>query len=113
LGFTDFEGELLAFFSDPEAYRAAHRERVVPALTRRGEQARKAGDRHGAAADFNRAVAYAPQDANLLRLIGRLQRGRATRRALVGLVAGSASVGAVAFAVSRLRPTPPSPVIAP
>src|SRR6185295_4663366 len=90
LGFGDSAAELHAFFADPDGYRGAHKSRVVGALTRRGEQARKAGDRHGAAADFNRAVAYAPQDAQLLRLVSRLQRGRTTRRALVLVSSASA-----------------------
>jgi eukaryotic-like serine/threonine-protein kinase len=112
LGFSDSATELRMFFSHPEAYRQDHGQRLVAALTRRGEQARKAGDRHGAAADFNRALAYAPQDANLLRLIGRLQRGRATRRVLVVALAGSAVAGAAAFAMSRVplvAPKPPAP----
>jgi serine/threonine-protein kinase len=109
LGFADSATELRVFFADPEAYRTDHKARIVAALTRRGEQARKSGDRHGAAADFNRAVAYAPQDVNLLRLISRLQRGRTTRRALVTVVAASALVGIVAFAMTRTVVTPDGP----
>jgi len=109
LGFANSEVELQAFFADPDAYRKDHAERLVAALTRRGEQARKAGDRHGAAADFNRAVAYAPQDANLLRLISRLQRGRMTRRALVALLSASALAGVAAFAMTRKMVAPEEP----
>jgi serine/threonine-protein kinase len=101
LGFADAPAELAAFFADPEAYRAAHQEKLVPTLTRRGEQARRARDTHAAAADINRALAYAPKDPTLLRLIGKLQRGRATRRALVVVVAVSAFAALVAFVMSR------------
>ena len=100
LGIADSGGELKSFFADPEAYRASHRTRLVAALTRRGEQARKAGNLHAAAADFNRALVYAPQDPTLLKLIGRLRRGRATRRVLFALVAGSAVAAVTVLAVS-------------
>jgi serine/threonine-protein kinase len=109
LGFADSPAELSAFFADPEAYRKDHQARIVAALTRRGEQSRKSGDRHGAAADFNRAVAYAPQDVNLLRLIGRLQRGRTTRRALVAIVSTSALAGIAAFAMTQRGVVPEGP----
>jgi serine/threonine-protein kinase len=104
LGIADPPAELRAFFSDPDAYRTAHAAKLIPILTQRGEQSRKGGDLHGAAADFNRALAYAPQDPTLLKLIGRLRRGRATRRALLtaaSIAAGSALLGMAAFAVSR------------
>ena len=110
LGFTDSATELRAFFADPDAYRGVHRERIVAALTRRGEQARRARDLHGAAADFNRALAYAPRDPMLIRLIGRLRRGRATRRALGVVLAGSAAVGLVAFGVKLALPRGSKPV---
>jgi serine/threonine-protein kinase len=109
LGFADSPTELGAFFADPDAYRKDHQTRIVAALTRRGEQSRKSGDRHSAAADFNRAVAYAPQDVNLLRLISRLQRGRTTRRALVAIVSTSALAGIAAFAMTRKPVAPDGP----
>jgi serine/threonine-protein kinase len=111
LGFVDSAAELYAFFADPAGYRDAHKSRVVAALTRRGEQARKAGDRHGAAGDFNRAIAYAPQDAQLLRLVSRLQRGRTTRRALVVVSSASAIAGLAAYAMTRPSPPPDRPLV--
>ena len=104
LGLVDAPAELRAFFADPAAYRAQHATKLIGVLTQRGEQARKAGDPHGAAADFNRALAYAPQDPALLKLIGRLRRGRATRRAMLtalAIVAGASLLGVAAFAISR------------
>jgi len=112
---SDPMAELRAFFKDPQAYRSAHAKRLVQLLTERGERSRKANDTHGAAADFNRALAYAPQDAVLLKLIGRLQRGRARRRAMLAglLIAASSSLVALAgFAAKRILlrdPPPPAP----
>jgi len=117
LGFSDSARELRLFFADPDAYRADHKSRIVAALTLRGEQARKSGDRHGAAADFNRALAYAPKDPALLRLIGRLQRGRVTRRAFAVVLIGSGLAGAATLGLSlKMSPAParpPAPTAAP
>jgi serine/threonine-protein kinase len=104
LGVTDPRAELRSFFADPKAYRSQHAAKLVAVLTQRGEKARKAGDPHGAAADFNRALAFAPQDPALLKLIGRLHRGRATRRAMLtalAIAAGASVLGVAAFAISR------------
>jgi serine/threonine protein kinase len=104
LKFADPAAELRAFFVDPESYRALHAQRIVPLLTQRGEQCRKSRDLPGAAADYNRALAYAPQDPTLLRLISRMHRRRAARGAILtafSVVAGAASVGAMAMFIKR------------
>jgi serine/threonine-protein kinase len=104
LGVTDPRAELRSFFADPKAYRSQHATKLVAVLTQRGEKARKAGDPHGAAADFNRALAFAPQDPALLKLISRLHRGRATRRAMLtalAIAAGALLLGVAAFGISR------------
>jgi serine/threonine-protein kinase len=104
LEFADPAAELRAFLLDAETYRAEHAARIVPLLTQRGEQCRKSRDLLGAAADYNRALAYAPQDPTLLRLISRMQRGRAARGAILtafSVVAGAAAVGALAMVVKN------------
>lgn len=88
LGIDDSRAELRAYFTDPEGYLEEAPARLVAILTERGEQARNAGDRLGAAADFNRALAYAPDDPALMQQIARLSRGR-TRRRLVATLAAS------------------------
>jgi len=102
--------ELSAFFADREGYSKEHGDRLVPILIQRGEQARRAGSLRDAAADYNRALAYRPQDPALLRLIGRLGRRRLARRA-VGAVAvglGVAVTGmAVAAGLAARRHAPP------
>jgi serine/threonine-protein kinase len=110
LGMADHQKELRAFFGDPEKYRQELPARLVPVLTRRGEEARKARDQVGAAADFNRALAYAPRDPALPRLISRLHRGRARRRAaylVLSIVAGSTVLGASAYVIGRSLRKPP------
>jgi len=104
LEFAEPAAELRAFFVDAESYRAEHAARIVPLLTKRGEQCRKSRDLPGAAADYNRALAYAPQDPTLLRLISRMQRRRAARGAIltaISVVAGAASVGALAMFIKK------------
>jgi serine/threonine-protein kinase len=105
----DPRAELCAFFKDPDEYRREHAARMVPILTQRGGQSRKARNTAGAAADYNRALAYAPQDPTLLRLIGRMQRGRAARGAVLtvfSVAAGAAVIGGGIIAWKRQPPRP-------
>ncbi len=104
LGVPDGRAEICAYFADPAAYAAAHAGRLVPRLTARGEAARKAGDVWGAAADWNRVLALAPDDLAILKRIAGLTSS-ASRRVLlrrVGMIlTGSAVLGLGAFAVAR------------
>ena len=114
LKIADPRAELRAFFVDAEAYRAEHEARIVPMLTQRGELGRKSRDLPGAAADYNRALAYAPQDPTLLRLIGRMQRGRAARGAILtafSVAAGAAALGLLVVTLKKPVPSrqPPLP----
>ena len=106
LGITDPQREIDAFFEDPAGYAEALTTRLVPCLVARGEAARKAGDRTGAAADFNRAHALAPHDLTILKRVTSLsasaERQKLVRR-VAGLVAGAVALGVVAFGVARLR----------
>ena len=109
LGFTDAMAELRAFFTDRAGYARDHAERLVPLLIQRGEMARRSGNLRDAGSDYNRALAYRPQDPVLHRLIGRLGRRRMMRRvagsAALGLAAGCAVVAAV-VAVQRKNAQP-------
>jgi serine/threonine-protein kinase len=101
---ADARTEMRSFFGDPEGYGARLSLRLVPLLTQLGEKARREGDIVGAAADFNRALAYAPRDSNLPKLILRLRRGAIRRKvlALAGAIAcGAAVLGGVAYVVGR------------
>ncbi|HMJ50928.1 MAG TPA: serine/threonine-protein kinase [Polyangiaceae bacterium] len=113
LKIADPRAQLREFLLDAEQYRVEHRTRIVSILTQRGEQSRKSRDLPGAAADYNRALAYAPQDPTLLRLISRMQRGRAARGAILtafSVAAGAAAVGAVVVALKKPVPSRQSPV---
>jgi eukaryotic-like serine/threonine-protein kinase len=104
VGIPDHQAEMRSFFGDPEGHCERLAARFVPVLTRLGEEARRAGDIVGAAADFNRALAYAPRDSNLPRLILRLRRGAIRRKVLLLAAAigcGAAVLGGVAFVVGR------------
>jgi eukaryotic-like serine/threonine-protein kinase len=102
---TDAVSELSAFFGDHDGYRARHASTLVPRLIKRGEAAQKAGDPVGAADDFNRALAYAPQDPALIKIIAGMRRGRARKKVLAVallVLVGSAFLGAVGVGISRL-----------
>jgi eukaryotic-like serine/threonine-protein kinase len=91
LSILDYRSELRGFFADPKRYQAEAASRLVPVLTNRGEQARRVGDIVGAASDLSRALAYAPQDPELPKLMSRLRRRTAWR----GILYASGIVAAV------------------
>ena len=100
--------ELSRFFDDPQVYERSYEQRLVPRLRSLGQDARRRKDLREAAAYFNRALAYVPQDQELLRIVSRLNRSkerslflrRTIPPALVVLLLGTS-----AFAVVRaLRP---------
>ena len=108
VGITEPARELAAWISDGAAYEAEHRPRVTAALYAEGRAARRRGDVLRAASDFNRALAYSPDDPALLRAVSGLQsaerRARVLRRAVraLGIVA---VLGLLAFGVtSAVRP---------
>jgi serine/threonine-protein kinase len=105
LGFTEPRGEIFAFLRDPAGYQKAYEERIVGALARQAEEARKAGDHLAAASLFNRALAFRPGDPELLEQIGHLARRARLRRALTRVSAaalGSLLLAGIAFGVVAL-----------
>jgi serine/threonine protein kinase len=74
--------ELAAWLDDPEAYVAQHTPRMIDRLRTLGDEARKRGDAISAAVDYNRALAQAPDDPQLLRIVARMSRAEARARAL-------------------------------
>lgn len=110
LGFDEPARELDLYLSDTEAWLRGYEGRIVLRLVATGQAARARGDTLVAAADLNRALAYRPDDAELMKqVMGLARRDRARRIALrTGLVlAGSSALGLAAFGVTRLfRPTP-------
>lgn len=105
VGVTHPSAEIAAYFRDPAAYSAELTPRLVQRLVARGEAARKARDVPGAAADYNRALALAPNDLTILKRVASLTSS-ANRRILarrVGILAGaSILLGFGAFFAARL-----------
>ncbi|HTN84335.1 MAG TPA: serine/threonine-protein kinase, partial [Sorangium sp.] len=110
LGVVEPRVELAAYFADPAGYTARHVARLVPRLVARAEAGRKRGDVPGAAADYNRALALAPNDLTILKRIAKLNASRSRRalaRRALGVALGSVALGVAAFAIARALREPP------
>lgn len=106
LGITDHRAEIEAYFANPESYKESLPGRLVPRLLARGEAARKTRDVVGAADDFNRALALAPNDQTIFKRVRGLQSSAARKRILQrGAVIGGVALvlGAAAFGIARAR----------
>jgi eukaryotic-like serine/threonine-protein kinase len=97
--------ELEAWLDDPATYDAAHATRLVDRLCSLAAEERKQGQSLAAAADYNRALAHAPGDPRLLRIVAGMNRAEARsrllRRAATALL-WMMGLGLAAFAVGRL-----------
>jgi serine/threonine-protein kinase len=97
-------GELEAWLADPTSYEASHAKRMIEKLCALGNEERKRGHVLSAAADYNRALAHAPDDPQLLRLVAAMNRAEARARLLrrVGVALMlMLGLGSVAFAIGR------------
>jgi eukaryotic-like serine/threonine-protein kinase len=104
VGMTDHRRELAEFLADPKAYVADYEPRIVKRLVELGKRARAARDLPAAAACFNRALAFRPDDTELIRQVAGLAQTERMRRFTVraGAIAlGSLTLGAVAYGVTR------------
>jgi serine/threonine-protein kinase len=115
LDVTSPERELADWLDDPAAFAASHSKRMVDKLVLLGGEARKQGDAIAAAGDYNRALAHAPDDPQLLRIVGGMHRAEARARILrraalaVLLMVGLGGVAFGAGRVLRLRGPVPEP----
>ncbi|WP_437961709.1 protein kinase [Sorangium sp. So ce119] len=112
LGVVEPRAELAAYFADPAGYTERHVARLVPRLVARAEAARKRGDVPGAAADYNRALALAPNDLSILKRLARLNASRNRRKLAqraLAVALGSVALGVGAFAIARALREPPPP----
>jgi tRNA A-37 threonylcarbamoyl transferase component Bud32 len=87
----DARAELERFLDEGPSFREAFEARLVQGLADRADRALAKSDTLAAAADYNRALAYAPADPRLLRAVAGMHR--AVRRSRL-LRSGAASVGA-------------------
>jgi serine/threonine-protein kinase len=104
LGVAAPRTELESYFDDPEGWSEEHEKRLIGKLCTLGGDARKRGDAVAAAADYNRALAYAPNDPQLLRIVASMHRAEARMRFLKRagpLVLGAVALGTGAFFVAR------------
>ncbi len=104
LGISAPAQELEAWFDDPERFEQAHPKRMIERLCALGNESRKRGDIIAAASDYNRALAHAPNEPQLLRIVAAMNRAEArlrfVRRAAVALVL-MVGLGGAAFGVGR------------
>lgn len=88
VGIADARAEISRFLDDAAGYSAEHQKEIVDRISLRGAEARDSGDVMQAAACFNRALAYRPDDTELLgEVAGLARRGRLQKRAARGLAA--------------------------
>lgn len=110
LGFDDPRREIFDFLRDPKGYQSSYEPRIVGELVKRANGARASKDYVAAAAAFNRALAFRPDDTELLRQVAQIARGERLRvaatRVAAGVVASVIVVGVVAGAVGFMRSRP-------
>lgn len=116
LGVEQPAAEIYRYLADPEGYANASEPVLVEALIARAQKARRHGRVPEAASDLNRAVAYRPQDPELLRIVSSLAQGEWRRRALrrgiwvACVAAGLAVVVPLGAKVIRNRARNPVPI---
>jgi serine/threonine protein kinase len=114
LGVSSTRREIEAWLDDPAGFRSAHDLDMTARLCRTGDSASRRGDVLTAASDYNRALAYAPHDAALLKVVARLNRRSARQNiarrawpyALATLLVAGLSFGARRPITELLRAHP-------
>jgi serine/threonine-protein kinase len=109
LGIATPRVELESWLDDPEGYAATHTKLMIERLCALGAEERKRGDALAAASDYNRALAHAPEDPQLLRIVAGMNRAEARarnlKRAATALVL-AVGLGGLAFGVGKLLHRP-------
>jgi serine/threonine-protein kinase len=106
MGVASPRGEVEAWLDDPPGFVAASEARMPKCLCTRAEEASRRGDAVGAAGDYNRALAYAPHDASLLKIVATMNRRTARHvlvRRSVPYAAGAVAVTVAVVAFAALR----------
>ncbi|MGH7328183.1 MAG: protein kinase domain-containing protein, partial [Polyangiaceae bacterium] len=104
LGISSPRGEIEASFDDPEGFTERHKKQTIAKLCDLAGKARREGNAVAAAADYNRALAYAPEDRELLKIVSSMHRAEARRRMAkraMPPVLGAIAIGALAFGITR------------
>jgi serine/threonine-protein kinase len=107
IGVTSPRAEIEAWLDDPAGFTTAHQAMMTTRLCALAEAASRRGDVLTSAADYNRALAYSPNDAALLKLVSRMNRSRARRdqlrRALPVTIAALLLAGGVTAATALVK----------
>jgi eukaryotic-like serine/threonine-protein kinase len=109
VGMNDPRRELAEYLADPKAYFVDYDQRIVERLVELGKRARVERQLPAAAAFFNRALAFRPDDTELIRQVAGLAQTERMKRFAFragAILGGSALLGALAFGVSRLVQQP-------
>jgi serine/threonine protein kinase len=77
LGIPSARAELEAWGDDPQGFTACHDKKLIARLCDLAAKSRRTGNALGAAADYNRALAYAPHDQALLKIVSSIHRTEA------------------------------------
>ena len=104
LGFSDPQRELADYLGDPDGYQSGYEARIVRELAMLGRRARTDRKIALAASCYNRALAFRPDDTELLAQVAGLAKRERLRRnaARIGAItAVSVLLGAGAFGVTR------------
>ncbi|MBX3221457.1 MAG: protein kinase [Labilithrix sp.] len=110
LGMGSPKKEIEAWLDDPEGWTEEHDKRLIERLCVLGAASRKRGDAVAAASDYNRALAYAPNDPSLLKVVVSMQRSEARARIVrrvAPLVLGALVLGSGAYFVAKAFKTSP------
>jgi serine/threonine protein kinase len=113
LGMGTPKKEIEAWLDDPAGWTAEHEKRLIDRLCRLGAAARKEGNAVAAAADYNRALAYSPNDPSLLKVVASMQASEARARLVrrIGpLVLGAIVLGSGAYFIAKALKTPANPI---
>jgi serine/threonine-protein kinase len=109
LGMGPPRKEIEAWLDDPPGWTERHDKRLIERLCALGAASRKRSDAVAAAADYNRALAYAPNDPSLLRIVSTMHRVEARARIakrVAPLVVGAAVLGTGAYSAVKALKTP-------
>lgn len=82
LGIEDELAEIYRYLADSEGYAKEIIPQLVSRLVARAQREQSQGNTQAAAADLNRAVAYSPDNVDLLRRLAALARGERRKRIL-------------------------------
>jgi tRNA A-37 threonylcarbamoyl transferase component Bud32 len=89
-GFAEPRREIFDFLRDSAGYQQTYEPRLLQELVKRASAARANKDFVSAAAAFNRALAFRPDDTELLRQVAQIAHGERLRLALTRLAAAVA-----------------------